>query len=242
MQKTLALVLKKQNIGETDRILTIFSPTLGKKRVVVRAVRKPLSKLAGHVDTLMLSQLILTDDTDLPKVTSAVLIEAFELMRGSLVAVDQAFSISRIIERAIVEDIPQQRVFQLTLDAFARINSEQKWAAVWLSFLQELTQALGLGVTNFNCAYCQKPIQGAARWVIGDRQFHCHDCPVPTATHIRVSEGGVKLTKLLQAHPFSVIRSIRFSDTVAKEVEEVFLREITEWFNKPWHSYSSLRK
>ena len=82
MFKTFAIILKKQNIGETDRILTIMSPTLGKKRVVVRGIRRPLSKLAGHLDTLMLSQIMLTDEPDLPKVTGAYLTESFDNIRA----------------------------------------------------------------------------------------------------------------------------------------------------------------
>lgn len=84
MIKTLAIVLKKQNLGETDRILTIFSPSLGKKRVVAKAIRKPLSKLSGHLDTFMVSQIILTEKDELPTITGAELVESFEFLRESL--------------------------------------------------------------------------------------------------------------------------------------------------------------
>jgi DNA repair protein RecO (recombination protein O) len=132
MIKTLGLILKKQSIGETDRIITILSPSLGKKRVVARAVRKPLSKLSGHLDTFMISQLILTDENELPKVTSAVLVESFESLRASLPLVEQAYAISKITERVILEDVPQQTMFRITVDALSRIDEGVAWPNVWL--------------------------------------------------------------------------------------------------------------
>ena len=41
---------------------------------------------------------------------------------------------------------------------------------------------------------------------------------------------------------WSAIRQVNIPESVAKEVEEVFLREITEWFNKPWIAYSGVER
>lgn len=242
MQKTLALILKKQNIGETDRILTIFSPTLGKKRVIVRAVRKSTSRLAGHLDTFMVSQLMLTEQQDLPKVTSAVLVESFEQMRSNLADVDRAFAISKIVERVILEDVPQQSIFQLTLDAFVRLNDCHRWPAVWLTFLGNLTDRLGLDVSNFRCANCNQLPTGQSQWAVNDRALYCQSCSAPQGGDtIRLSLQAVKLLNLVTKKNYSLIQRVAIPDAAALEAEELYLREITEWFNKPWLTYASLR-
>lgn len=240
MRKTLGLVLKKQNIGETDRIITIFSPDLGKKRVVVKAVRRPLSKLAGHLDTFMLSQLMLTDNEDLPRVTSAVLAEPFEQIRDSLLLTEKAFALSKIIERVILEDVSQRAMFQLTLDALARLNSGRNWTATWLYFLNELASELGLGPNDFTCQKCGQKITGAATWQYDERRFLCASCFDPVINGVQLEENSVKLLGVLRKHPFMSIHSIRIPVSNAKQVEELLLREITQWFNKPWSSYASL--
>lgn len=242
MQKTLALVLKKQNIGETDRILTIFSPTFGKKRVVVRAVRRTTSKLAGHLDTFMVSQLILTDKPDLPQITSAVLVESFEQMRSNLADVDRAFAISKIVERVILEDVPQQSIFQLTLDAFVRLNDAHRWPAVWLTFLGNLTDRLGLDVSNFRCASCNQLPTGRSQWAVNDRALYCQNCSAPNGTDvIPLSLSAVRLLNLVTKKNYSLIQRVAIPPNAALEAEELYLREITEWFNKPWLHYASLR-
>lgn len=240
MQKTLALVLKKQNLGETDRIITIFSPVLGKKRVVARAVRKPLSKLAGHLDTFMISQLILTDHDDLPKVTSAVLVESFEQLRSSYQLLERAFAVSKIVERVIVEDVSEQTIFQLTLDTLTRLDIGYPWQSVWLVFLNDLTEKLGIDISDFGCGNCGQLIQESAYWAQTERRLFCRGCGA-AGNDTRIIQGNtVKLLKLLRQKPFTAIHAIKVPTAVAKETEEIFLREITQWFNKPWQSYTAL--
>lgn len=241
MQKTLALILKKQNIGETDRIITIFSPVLGKKRVVARAVRKPLSKLAGHLDTFMISQLILTDQDDLPKVTSAVLVESFENVRSSYQNLDRAFAVSKIVERVIVEDVSEQTIFQLTLDTLTRLDIGYPWQSIWLVFLNDLTEKLGIDLSDFSCGGCGQPIRDAAYWAQPERRLFCKSCGY-SGNEVRVVQGNtVKLLLLLRQKSFSAVHQVRIPEAVAKEAEEIFLREITQWFNKPWQSYAALK-
>ncbi len=242
MQKTLALVLKKQNLGETDRIITIFSPTLGKKRVIARASRKPLSKLAGHLDTFMISQIMLTDHEDLPKVTSASLVESFENIRGAYDNLNKAFAVSKIVERVIIEDVSQQTIFQITVDALARLNDEESWNNVWLSFLSTITKNLGLTTSNFLCLSCKEQIKGRAYWLVEDRGFYCEKCGAPRSDYVKLHENSMKMLYLLQKKNYQLIRQVSIPNHVAQEVEEVFLREITEWFNKPWVTYSAISR
>lgn len=242
MQKTLSLVLKKQNIGETDRILTIISPTLGKKRVIARAVRKPLSKMAGHLDTLMLSQLILTDDPDLPKVTSAQLIQPFEQVRNHLARSTQAQAVSRLVERVILEDVGSRPIFQLTVQALNRLNDDVGWSAVWLKFLFELAGSLGVRPEIDSCRRCGQPLVGDSSYVLLERCFYCQDC-IRLEQAARLTEkNAVKLLQLLQHRPFTMIERITIPEPIAWQVEEILLEEITQWLNKPWQNYAGLAR
>ena len=56
--KTEALVLKRTNFGETDRVLSILT-TEGKKSVLAKGVRKERSRLAGGIEMFCLSDVVL---------------------------------------------------------------------------------------------------------------------------------------------------------------------------------------
>ncbi len=47
--RTEAIVLRRKDFGEADRILTLFTPELGKIRALAKGIRKPASRKAGHL-------------------------------------------------------------------------------------------------------------------------------------------------------------------------------------------------
>ena len=56
--KTRAIVLRRTNYGETDRVLQLLTP-LGKKSVMARGVRKEKSKLAGGIELFAVCDVVL---------------------------------------------------------------------------------------------------------------------------------------------------------------------------------------
>src|SRR3989338_3030308 len=240
MLKTPALILKKQNLGETDRILTILSHFLGKKRVVVRGVRRPLSKLAGHLDTMMLSQIMLTDEDELPKVAGAVLAEPFENIRNSLLLLNQAYAITKIIERVTVEDVTERPIFQLTIDTLTRLNLGERWNTNWLFFLAKLTDRLGVAISKFDCGVCQKKIDGNGYWRIDEHKLSCLSCG-EAVNSLNLEPNSIKMLKILAQRDYFTVKRVNLPESVSWQVEEVYLRLVTEWLNKPWTNYSSLQ-
>lgn len=57
--QTEAVIIRKTRLGEADRILTLYTPRLGKIHAVAKGVRRPRSKMAGHLELLTHSQISL---------------------------------------------------------------------------------------------------------------------------------------------------------------------------------------
>src|SRR5438094_731485 len=47
-----AIVLKGMDLGEADRIITLYTRSFGKVRAVAKGARRPTGRLAGHVEPL----------------------------------------------------------------------------------------------------------------------------------------------------------------------------------------------
>jgi DNA repair protein RecO (recombination protein O) len=43
-------VLRRKDVGEADRLLTVFARSLGKQRLVARGVRRTTSRMAAHLE------------------------------------------------------------------------------------------------------------------------------------------------------------------------------------------------
>ena len=75
--KTLAIVLRRTNYGEADRILNLITPA-GKISVMAKGVRKARSKLAGGVEMFTLSELVIHQGrANLGVVTGARMLEHY---------------------------------------------------------------------------------------------------------------------------------------------------------------------
>ena len=50
-----AIVLKRTDFGEADRLLTLYSREKGKIKAIAKGARKPQSRKTGHVELFMRS-------------------------------------------------------------------------------------------------------------------------------------------------------------------------------------------
>ena len=75
--KTSGIVIRRINLGEADKILTILTRDRGKIRVVAKGVRRPKAKLAGFSDMFHYNDFILAEGRNLDIVTSATTVERF---------------------------------------------------------------------------------------------------------------------------------------------------------------------
>lgn len=84
--KTEAIVLRQQEFGEADRLLTLVTPMLGKLRVLAKGVRRATSRKAGHVELFVRSEMLLSKGRDMHLVTQADTIAPHRPVRENLSA------------------------------------------------------------------------------------------------------------------------------------------------------------
>ena len=58
-ERTRALILRRTNYGEADRILTLLTP-LGQRSVMAKGVRREKSRLAGGIELFAISDVVIT--------------------------------------------------------------------------------------------------------------------------------------------------------------------------------------
>src|SRR3990167_8766400 len=94
-----AVVLKRYNIGESDKLITVFSRQQGKKIVLARGVRKLHSKKAPHLEPFSQVNLQLSKGKNIDLVTETQTIEYFKNIKNRLGRVAYAYKIVEVIDR-----------------------------------------------------------------------------------------------------------------------------------------------
>ena len=108
-----AIVLKRTDYGEADRLLTLFTPDLGKMRAIAKGVRKPSSRKSGHVELFTHSALLLAKGRHLDIVTQADTIDAFMPLRENLERVGYAYYLAELVDRFSEEGTENRALFDL---------------------------------------------------------------------------------------------------------------------------------
>ncbi len=111
------LVIKRQNLGEADRILTIYSPTVGKVQVMARGVRRGKSKLAGHLEPFIETRINLARGHRLDVVTGAQGQKYYRLDTSPLEVITTAYLIIEMIDRLSPEAQANEQVYELVLQS-----------------------------------------------------------------------------------------------------------------------------
>jgi DNA repair protein RecO (recombination protein O) len=147
--KTEGIVLKRRNLGEADRILTILSKEFGKITVKAPGVRRIQSRRSSHVELLNLSQFTLYSGskTFMPIVTEAQTFEDFSPIKSDLHKVGLALYICELINGLCAYNQENRGVFfQLkttllelskTLDAVDLVKKFEKELLTELGFWSE---------------------------------------------------------------------------------------------------------
>ena len=77
LERTRAIVLRRTNYGEADRIVRLLTP-LGQRTVMAKGVRREKSKLAGGIELFAVSDVVVNSGKgDLGILTSARLVQFY---------------------------------------------------------------------------------------------------------------------------------------------------------------------
>ena len=109
--KTEAVVLQTLDYKDNDKLLTLFSPTLGKITAGIKGVKKPTAKLAFAAQPFCFAEYVLAEKNGRYTVTAAYLHESFFELRVDIDKYYAACAIAETARELAVENERYQGLF-----------------------------------------------------------------------------------------------------------------------------------
>lgn len=109
--KTEAIVLQSIDYKDSDKLLTLFSPTLGRITAGIRGVKKPKAKLAFSAQPFCFAEYILAEKGGRYTVTNAYLHESFFALRYDIVRFYAACAMAEICLAILYENETYEGLF-----------------------------------------------------------------------------------------------------------------------------------
>ena len=221
---TEAIVVRQTSLGETDRVLTLFTPELGKLGAVAKGVRRPGSRMGGHLELLNLVRVSLAQGRTLDTVTDAHAVQTFAGLRGRLHSISRAMYAAELVDRFSIDRSPNLPVYRLLLEALTLLDAGPEAPALLRHFELMLLDHSGYRPELFRCVECRAELQPSGHTfsnALGG--VLCPDCRAGAGDPpTRVSLEGMKVLRYLQRAPeLGASARLRASASVAAELERL---------------------
>jgi DNA repair protein RecO (recombination protein O) len=141
---TQAIILRRTDYGEADRILMLLTPDQGKLSLIAKGVRRSKSKLAGGIELFSVSDIsFLPGRSNIGTLISTRLIRHYGNIVGDVTRTMLGYDLIKRLNQA-TEDEPEEDYFDLLEQAFAALENptiDVQLIRVW--FLMQLLRIAG---------------------------------------------------------------------------------------------------
>ena len=198
-------MLRKVNLNEADRILTVLTPDFGKISVMAKGVRRLKSRFCGRLETLYHVELSCFRGNTLSHLNEAELISADPLYELDLDQHRILFAIAEITDRLVPEADHAAEVYSLLLDTLAHLGKTDKPENLFHAFLIKLLTILGFMAPWDYCARSRRKLTAAEPLYLNPVEGCIVCAGYAGALDIRICAPMVKWVNFMQRYAFEDI-------------------------------------
>ncbi len=230
--KTKGFVFRKNNRLDTDRTFTIFTDQFGRMDIFAKAIRKINSKLKGGIDIFFLSEIEFIQGKNRKTLTDATAIKRFSYIPKDIKKMKIAHSISVMMDKFLRGQERDQRILELAIDVFEKINDDQYFERlekiIPFYFFWNFMDALGHKPEVNKCSVCGLNLE------IENVYFSCKEggvickaCSINKEGIKNINANVVKMLRVLFQKDWEFLKRVKIDNLSQK-----MLKEATEDYYK----------
>lgn len=241
--RTEAIVLRRTDFGEADRLLTLYSKEFGKISAIAKGARKPQSRKTGHVELFMRSKFFIAKGRNLDIITQAEMIDSYAPLRDDLMRVSHASYAVELLNRFTVEEDPHSGIYNLLDDTLGRYSEMDDLDLVTRYYELHLLSLTGFQPRLYQCVSCGEEISKQDQYFSPDMGgILCPDCRHADPRAIPVSATAVKVLRYLQTRRWDTVRHLHMKAETLEELERVMHKYIQHTLERELKSVGFLHE
>ena len=149
------IVLNSYDLGESDKILNIYTKEKGLVRAVVKGARKTSSKFSGKVDQLSCCYFQFATGKNLDTICDCEQVNSFPLLRSNLQCLTSAVLFLEIVSNFAHEDEHDSlHVYDLLYESLNHLQSSSNSDLDSISFISQFLSLHGYKPQFETCVHC----------------------------------------------------------------------------------------
>lgn len=154
-----AIVMRRRDLGEADRLLTVFTRDRGKVNLLAKGVRRAASRKAGHVEPFTYTDLLVAKGANLDLVTQAETIVSHRRVREDLWLSSLAYYVVELADAFTQDEDPNSLLFELLLETLGRLDTGRATNLAVRYYELHMLDLAGYQPQLFHCVRCSQPLK-----------------------------------------------------------------------------------
>lgn len=227
-----AVVLRARRLGDADRVLTIFTPNLGKIDAVAKGVRRQTSRKAGHLEPLTLTSLLLAHGRTLDIITDTQTIESFMPLREDLDRLARGLYVAELVDRFNEDRVENYPIFRLLVETLQMLATADVLDVAVRAFELRLLEHAGFVPRLDRCVICAgtlAPVTNGFSAALGG--VVCPGCRGKQPGAWPLSVDALKVLRFLRRATSAEVAKFRVTPELASELETLlrgYIRSVLE--------------
>jgi DNA repair protein RecO (recombination protein O) len=210
-EKISGLVLSRRNIGESDRLITLFSKEYGVLKIVAKGVRKIPSRRGGHIEPLTSILAVVSGSRESRFLMATETIDYYSSLRTNEEALERANVIAWVVKALLCDGQAGQQIFNVVCWAYRTMPrlSTVRQSLVEGCVLLMIIKRAGLMPQLSKCQRCNEKNPNEAVILQKDGGgWECLSCCVRLPNKgMSLSPNGLELLRLMIINPKKALRA-----------------------------------
>ncbi|MDY7036084.1 MAG: DNA repair protein RecO [Thermodesulfobacteriota bacterium] len=218
-----AIIMRIKEFGESDLLVTFFTPDQGRLKGVAKGARKSRKRFVNCLDSFSLVDLGYSEkrEGDLSFLHSGKLIDAYPGLRSDFGAMARAGYMVELVEILFPWGVADREMFELLKKSLASMAKGEKVDLILIIFELGAMVLGGYGINFDRCCICERPYKGEGRAVFKREKgrIACLKCQNESALCPGLNPETVRIIKLIQSSPVAFLRELSLKEDIVSEIK-----------------------
>lgn len=230
-------------MGEADALLTLCTPDRGKLRAVARGVRRPKSRLAGHLEPLTYCTMMLAEGRTLDVVSGCETLDSFQGIKSDLWLLSCGLYLADLTDRLSAEGAENRPLFRLLISALHSLASGVDAAIVLRHFEFRSLACSGYLPELWQCSLCHRALEATTNYFSpAAAGLLCPNCRGKEGLDRPASVDCVKVLRFFTQNEGPALGRLRLKPRLAREMEDLMQGYVTYVLDREVASAKWLRE
>ncbi len=240
-----AVVLRKVDYSEADRVLTLFTLERGKIPAIAKGVRRAKARMSGQLDVFAHGRMMLAEGRNMDVITQFQRLSSTRGVGEDVGRAAVASVVAEVADKVLEERHPQPELYRIVVAALAALGQGATPPLVELSlFLGGTLVELGYAPELTVCARCGGSLGAAPS--LGFSAIAggvvCGHCVESMGTARPISQRTIKVIRVCVAGERDLFLKLRLDDEDLRAAEETLAGQLEHHLDRRLKSIDFVRR